>query len=147
MIVPDANLLIYAYDQEAPQHKAARNWWETLLSEDEPVGVPWLVALAFLRIATHPTINRNPMAPAGVMAILKSWEDRACFRYLHPGPRHREILESLVRKAGVSGNRLNDAHIVALAIEHDACIHSSDQDFARFPEVRWLNPLIGKRGD
>lgn len=141
MIVPDVNLLIYAYDSSSPWHRPARAWWSVLLSGDEPVGLPWLVAIAFLRITTHPTLNENPMAPAEVMEIFRDWEECPNFSYLHPGPRHREVLETLFRPGNVSGNRINDAHIAALAIEHHATVHSNDADFARFKGLRWKNPL------
>ena len=61
MILVDANLLIYAVNRDAPQHKAARMWFEQVLSGDESVGLPWLCLLAFLRVTTRPGILVNPL--------------------------------------------------------------------------------------
>jgi len=61
VIVPDANLAIYAYDRTATQHAAAKAWWEQTLSGSTPVGIPWVVVLAFIRLMTHPTLSENPM--------------------------------------------------------------------------------------
>ena len=60
MIVPDLNLPLYAYDPSSAQHKAARVWWEQLLSGTATVGLPWIVALGFIRISTNPRVYRNP---------------------------------------------------------------------------------------
>lgn len=143
MIIPDANLLIYAHDVGSPWHKPASAWWENALNGDEPVGLSWAVVLAFLRITTHPSINENPLSPEQAMAAVASWETTGIMTYLTPGPEHRRHLENLVRTTFASANLINDAHLAALAISHGACLHTHDNDFARFPGLKWKNPLRG----
>jgi len=73
MIIPDANVLIYAYDESSPEHPRAKDWWESCLNGEEPVGLPWVVILAFTRLMTHPTLNENPMTVTQVRTAVDSW--------------------------------------------------------------------------
>jgi uncharacterized protein len=141
MILPDVNLLVYAYNLDAPRHAAAASWWEDLLSGDQPVQLAWATMLGFIRLMTHRSILLEPLSPVAALAHLRSWLGRPNVEILEPGPRHLEILGRLLGAAGVGGNLTTDAHLAALAIEHQCELHSNDSDFARFPGLRWRNPL------
>ena len=141
MIVPDLNLLIYSYNRKAPQHEAARAWWEGLLNGAEPVAVPWVVVLGFVRLMTQRTMLANPMQPAIALAQVRAWFACPNVEELEPGPQHLDLLDRLLAAAGTAGNLTTDAHLAALAIEHQCELHSNDTDFARFPGLRWRNPL------
>jgi toxin-antitoxin system PIN domain toxin len=141
MIVPDVNLLVYAHDSTSPQHQKAKKWWENLLSGSEPVGLPVLVGLAFVRLATHPTPNENPMTVAEARGRVGSWLETPVTQWLTVSPRTIEIAMDLLELAGRGGNLASDAFIGALSIEHGATVHSNDRDFARFPGVKWIDPL------
>ena len=145
MIIPDINLLAYAYNTDAPHHDAARAWWEECLSETRPVGIPWVVSLGFVRIMTSRVVLVDPMQPADALAHVRSWLTRPQAHPLVPGPRHLEILTEIMRAAGASGRLTTDAHIAALAIETQSELHSNDADFSRFPGLRWVNPLDAKK--
>ena len=142
MIVPDVNLLLYAHDSQSRRHDAAREWWETLMNGAGSVGLPWVAILGFIRIATHPRILDNPLDPAGACRRVRSWLVRPQAVLIHPGDRHADILFGLLEAAGVAGNLTTDAHLAALAVEHRAELHSTDADMARFPGLRWINPLV-----
>lgn len=141
MIVPDVNLLVYAHDSTSPQHQKAKKWWENLLSGSEPVGLPVLVGLAFVRLATHPTLNENPMTVAEARGRVGSWLETPVTQWLTGSPRTIEIAMDLLELVGRGGNLASDAFIGALSIEHGATVHSNDRDFARFPGVKWIDPL------
>lgn len=141
MILPDANLLIYAYDAGSPWHAKSAAWWTSTLNGNQRVGMAWVVALAFLRISTHTGINENPMSVAEFGAILESWEQTGLVEYLMPGRQHRSLMLRLLSECGTSGNLTNDAHLAALAVENGAVIYSHDTDFHKFPEIHWVNPL------
>lgn len=141
MIVVDTNLLVFAYDTKAPRHAAARDWWESLLSGDEPVGVPWVVVLAFTRLLTHPTICDRPVTTAEVRAIVETWLAQPQVRLLGPSDDTMQLFYSLLESAGGGGNLSTDALIAAHAVEHAATVHSNDRDFGRFTGLRWHNPL------
>lgn len=146
MILPDVNLLVHAYDADSPRHPPARHWWEARLSEPGPIGLPWVVTLGFIRIATHPAVFRTPRTVSGACGIVRSWLERPQVMILHPGERHAGLLLSLLESLGTAGNLTTDAHLAALAIEHQAELNSTDADFARFPGLRWRNPLSERQG-
>lgn len=141
MIVPDINLLVYAYNSDAPEHRSAREWWERCLSGNRSVGLPWAAALGFTRIMTSRAVLLRPIAPGIALGHVRDWLDRPNARVLEPGPRHLGLLEDLLDRSGASGRLLTDAHLAALAIENQAELHSNDTDFGRFPGLRWVNPL------
>lgn len=139
--MPDVNLLIHAYNLESPLHAAARGWWEGLLNGSRPVGLAWVAALGYIRISTHRQILAQPMPVAAACERVRSWLARPYLGILHPGERHAEILFGLLQELGTAGNLTTDAHLAALSIEHQAELHTTDADFARFPGLRWKNPL------
>ena len=141
MIVPDINLLVYAYNSDAPDHGPARSWWEECMSETRPVGLPWAVMLGYLRLMTGRNVLVHPFPPEEALAHLRSWLERPHAEVLHPGPRHLDLLDNLSAEAGAAGRLTTDLHLAALAIEHQAELHSNDADFARFSGLRWVNPL------
>lgn len=145
MLIPDINLLIYAYNSDAPEHREARRWWEAALSAPVPVGLPWAVLIGYLRLMTSRGIRAEPLSAEEVIAHIRSWLDQPQTQIVHPGPRHLDLLESLAASARVTGDLVTDLHLAALAIEHQAELHSNDSDFKRFPGLRWVNPLQSER--
>ncbi len=141
MIVPDINLLIYAYNRDAPFHNRACRWWESCLSGNRTVGLPWIVMLGYIRLMTNRTVLAYPLSPADAIEHVRSWLTRPQAQILQTGPRHLDILAGLMAEASASGKLSTDAHLAALAIENQAQLHSNDADFRRFPGLRWINPL------
>jgi hypothetical protein len=141
VILPDINLLVYAYNSDAPDHPKARAWWEECLSELEPVALPWVVMLGYVRLMTSRGVLVEPFEPATALGHLRSWLERPQVQVLGPGPRHLDLLETLSAEAGTAGALTTDLHLAALAIEYRAELHSNDHDFARFSGLRWVNPL------
>ena len=141
MILPDLNLLVHAYNTDSPAHERAKAWWETLMNDIEPVGLAWAVMLGFVRIATHRTVLDHPMPVRTACNHVRSWLAQPQVIVLHPGERHAVIVLGLLEAVGAAGNLTTDAHLAALAIEHQAELHTSDADFARFQGLRWRNPV------
>ncbi|MCY4103158.1 MAG: type II toxin-antitoxin system VapC family toxin [bacterium] len=141
MIVPDLNLLVYAHSTGAPLHTPARRWWEELVNGTERVGVPWVVAAGFVRLLTHPGVLSDPAGPEQAVDLMAEWFRAPSVSPLNPGARHLAIFRSMLGAAGAGGDLVTDAHIAALAVEHQAEVHSNDSDFARFPGLRWRNPI------
>jgi toxin-antitoxin system PIN domain toxin len=137
----DANLLLYAYNESAPEQVAAAEWLTKLLESGETIALPWVSIWAFLRISTNARIFPNARSAKEAFAIVSEWLAQPGVVLLQPGPRHFEILERLALRYAVNGPLLADAVLAALAVENGAVLASSDQDFRRFPEVRWMNPL------
>jgi uncharacterized protein len=141
MILTDVNPLLNAYNRDFPDHAVARKWWEGVVNNQEAIGLAWVTILGFIRIMTNPRAMLTPMTVGDAVAAAKSWLDLPNVDIVEPGPRHAEILFRLLREVGVAGNLTTDAHLAALAIEHQARLASTDTDFARFPGLRWFNPL------
>ena len=141
MIVPDVNLLVHAYNRQSPVHAGARRWWEDRLNGTDPLGLAWVGILGFIRITTSRHILHHPFSPAEGCGHVRAWLERPCVGTVHPGDRHAEILFGLLDALGTAANLTTDAHLAALAIEHQAELHSTDADFARFSGLRWTNPL------
>jgi toxin-antitoxin system PIN domain toxin len=138
----DANLLLFAVDQSSPFHAAAAAWLTEVLNGARRVAVPWPVLGAFVRISTHPRAAAHPLSPEQAWRHVESW--LACDQVWIPNPteRHAEILGTLIVSYQLRGNLVGDAQLAALAIEHGLTVCSADTDFARFKEIRWVNPLV-----
>ena len=143
MIVPDLNLLLYAYDSDSPFHAQAVAWWQDCLSGSEPVGLPPVVVFGFLRVATNARVFMHPMTPAESSTHVRSWLAQPVARILAPPDDHLEQVLQSLEKLGTAGNLVTDAQIAALAIWHEATLHTNDTDFMRFTGLRWINPLTG----
>lgn len=140
MILPDINLVVYAYNEDAPHHLGAKAWWERCLSQPEPVAVAWVVMLGFVRLMSNRRVLARPMSASEAVDHCKSWLLRPNVRIALPGPTHMDILAGLL-DGPIGPNLVTDAHLAALAIEHQAELHSNDTDFARFSGLSWRNPV------
>jgi len=136
----DANILIYAVNSASAHHPLARKWLDTALAGSESVGLAWAVVLAFLRLSTHPAVFGRALTPAQATEVVRSWLTQPAAVIVEPGPQHLELLAGLLAEAGTAGNLVSDAHLAAIAIQHDAELVSFDRDFARFAGLRWAIP-------
>lgn len=137
----DANLLLFATDSSSPFHAEAARWMTDRLNGPRRVGLPWESLAAFLRISTHPRAAARPLTPTAAWDFVRSWLAAGPAWIPLPTERHADVLGSLVVKYQLRGHLVPDAHLAALAHEHGLTVCSADTDFARFTEVRWLNPL------
>lgn len=144
MKLVDLNILLYAINEEAPHHRPIQAWWEQALNGDEPLGLPWVVVLGFLRISTNHDIFPRPLDPDTAIGKVHAWLSLDSTRLLPERDEHWEILRSLLSEAGTAANLVTDAHLAALAMSYGATLVSCDNDFARFKRLRWENPLSRK---
>lgn len=141
MILVDANILLYAEDSLSEHHEAARTWWDEQLSGTDPVGLPWVVLTAFIRIGTNARLHQRPLTPAEAVARVDSWLAQPCVRLVNATENHWPIFQKLLREGKATANLVSDAHLAALAVECGATLCSTDSDFARFRSLKWRNPL------
>jgi toxin-antitoxin system PIN domain toxin len=142
MIVVDVNLLIYAVNQDSPDHHTAKSWLEAAVSGTETVGLPWIVLLAFLRLTTRTGLFQKPLPVDAAFDIVDAWLQQPSVTVPEPTARHLQTIRDLISPLGTGGNLTSDAHLAALAIEHGAELCSTDNDFGRFSRLRWRNPLV-----
>jgi toxin-antitoxin system PIN domain toxin len=143
MIVLDVNLLIYAYDTTCADHLRARVWLEEILSCDEPVGLPWQAISAFLRIETDQRIPGDRFTMDEAVRVVDQWMMLPQVQFLAPGAHHWSEFRRLLVDGQVRGPLTTDAALAALTIEYGGVLYTNDRDFARFPGLRWVNPLTG----
>lgn len=141
MILVDANLLLYAVIADYPQHAAAHAWLDARLNGHARVGLPWPSLLAFLRISTNPRLFSRPFAMTEAWRRVDRWLGLDNVWTPAATPRHAHVLGGLLTGPGASPKLVGDAHLAALALEHGLVLCSTDGDFARFPDLRWENPL------
>ena len=121
----DANILLYAVDEENPFHVPARLWLEKSLNGPRRVGLPWQSLTAFMRIVTNPRAGPDPLEPADAWAIVEDWLDVGNTWVPQPGHRYRKILSRLIRDMRPSANLIPDTALAALCIEHGLAIVSA----------------------
>lgn len=141
MIFVDVNLLLYATDELSEFHIAARKWLETQLSGSETVGLSWPVLNGFIRISTNARIHLRAMPMHQAIDRVQSWLDQPCVKILQPTENHWEIFQRMLVTGRVTANLVSDAHLAALAVEHNCVLYSTDTDFARFRGLKWKNPI------
>jgi uncharacterized protein len=141
MTVIDVNILLYAYDSDSPFHANARAWIEETLSGETPVGLPWPTLVAFLRITTNSRLKGRRFTMQEAVQIVQSWIEQPNVRLLGPGEGHWSILSQMLISGQAKGPLVTDAVLAALTIENGGILHTVDRDFARFPGLRWMNPL------
>jgi uncharacterized protein len=141
MILVDANILIYASSQRSPQHKRALAWLNEQLNGTGRVGIPWVCAVAFIRVTTNPRVVPNVISAVSAWEQVRGWFSCPSAWIPQPTEHHLDILGELLSLPGMVGNLVTDAHLAALAIEHGLTLCSNDGDFARFKQLKWMNPL------
>ena len=141
MIIVDVNLLVYAVNTLSTHHRDAKKWWEDVLSRGETIGLPWTTILGFIRLTTRSGIGMTAVPIGEAFDVVEDWLKVPTVSIVEPGARHLLILRTLLMQARTAGNLTSDAHLAALAIEHNAELCSSDRDFAKFRGLRWRDPL------
>lgn len=138
----DANVLLYSVDEESPFHAAARDWMVAALNGPKRVGIPWQSLWAFVRIATNPRALTRPLTPGEAWSYVEDWLQAPATWTPGPGRGHSEILGALLVDKDLRTGLVSDAVLAAICLEHGLSIVSADSDFARFPEIIWLNPTL-----
>jgi len=140
-VLVDANVLLYSVDEDSPFHAAARDWMVAALNGPQRVGIPWMSLWAFIRIVTNPRALAQPLTPGSACDYVQGWLDAPATWIPTPGRGHREILGSLLIQHDLRAGLVTDAVLAAICIEHGLTMISADSDFARFPQIPWVNPV------
>jgi len=141
VIVLDANMLLYAYDADSEKHSKARAWIEQVFSDGTPIGLPWQTVAAFLRVVTNTRLPGKRFTAAEAAEIVGQWLEQPNVRPLSPGDLHWTVFRQMLVDGQARGPLVTDAQLAALTIEFGGTLQTTDRDFARFPGLRWRNPL------
>ncbi len=142
MLLPDVNVLIYPHREDSSlDHPRYAEWLTRLATGPEPFALSVLVLVGFVRIVTNARIFGPPSTLDQAFAFLAELTERPNARVVGPGPDHLAVLERVCRGSAATGKLVADAQHAAVAIEHGCTLVSTDADFDRFPDLRWLHPL------
>jgi hypothetical protein len=141
MLLVDVNVLVYAFREDAPNHRAYAAWLTDLVNGAAAYAVADQVLAGFLRVTTHPRIFTPPTPLTTALAFADTFRRQLNAVPVAPGDRHWDIFVRLCRDGGARGNLVPDAWLAALAIESGSEFITTDRDYARFPGLRWRPPL------
>ena len=141
MILPDVNVLLYAFRRDAPRHADYRNWLEAIMNGEAPYGIAPQALASLVRISTHPRVYVHPSGLAEALAFCEAVLAPPHCTIVQPGPRHWDLFSGLCSSARATGNLVQDAWFAALAVESGCEWITTDRDYGRFPGLRWREPV------
>jgi len=141
MLLPDVNVLVYAFCPDSPRHVEYQRWLDETINGSAAYGISDLVLSGFVRIVTHPRVFEYPASADKALSFATVLRSQPHCVHVVPGERHWAIFADLCRRVQAKGNLVLDAFIAALAIENGCELITADRDFARFPGLRWRHPL------
>ena len=141
MILPDVNVLVYAYRRDMADHERYRDWITRIVNAGRPYGISEFVLSSFVRVVTNRRVFRNPSTPSEALSFTRQLLSPSSCAPVRPGPRHWDIFDRLCRQHDVTGNLVSDAYLAATAIEAGCELVTVDRDFARFAGLRWRHPF------
>lgn len=141
MILPDVNVLIYAFRTDSEEHARYKSWLESVVNGPSAYGIAPQVLASVVRITTHPRIYARPSSRADAFEFCRVLLEQPNATVTSPRERHWEIFEDLCDRAKATGNLAQDAWFAALAIESGCEWITTDRDYARFPGLKWRSPF------
>jgi toxin-antitoxin system PIN domain toxin len=141
VILPDVNVLLYAFRKDAPGHDAHREWLDGVVNGVQPYGISPQTLASVVRISTHRQIYAHPSSVAEALEFCRAVLEPDHGSAVQPGQRHWAIFDDLCRRSKATGNLVPDAWFAALAIESGCEWITNDRDYARFPGLRWREPF------
>jgi uncharacterized protein len=140
MILPDVNVLIYAFRTDAPQHLLCRQWLARVIASDAPFGLSRQALSAVVRVTTNARIFKTPSELAEAFGFCHDLMEQPHCQLIEPGEKHWSIFETLCRQTKTRGPRVTDAWFAALAIESGCEWITFDRDYNRFEGIKWSRP-------
>lgn len=140
MILPDVNLLIYAYDENSEFYAPAVKWLKQVM-ETEQVFFSWHTITGFIRIVTHTSASVSPFSIEDAVAIVGEWLARENVHLIALEKKNWPLFSNMLIEGQATGNLVMDAHLAAMAASCGATLASTDRDFSRFSGIQISNPL------
>lgn len=143
MDMPDVNVLVYAHRREDPDHEFYRAWLERLANGPEMFALSSMVAVAFVRIITHPSFRPCPTPLVQALAVIDSLLALPNCAELRAGEGHWSLVKSLCQSVSAAGKLVGDAQHAAVALEHGCTWVTRDTDFDRFRSIGLRVKILG----
>lgn len=142
MILPDVNVLVYAFRSDAADHERYATWLTAVLNSPNAYGISPQVLSSVVRVCTHRKIFARPSRLEQALEFCDVLMRQPNATIVAPGERHWLIFSELCASAQATGNLVQDAWFAALAIESGCEWITTDRDFARFPGLNWRPPTL-----
>ena len=138
----DANILLYASNSGDPAHEQAKAFLNARASDPDLMCLTWPALMAYLRIATHPSIFKNPLATQTAWKNIQSLTALPRCTIIQENDDFPAIYAKLINQAGIRGNLVPDSHIAGiLQVNGVKRIYTADSDFRKFEFLEVVNPL------
>jgi hypothetical protein len=141
VILPDVNVLLYAFRRDSARHAEYRQWLEEVVNGHSAYGIAPQTLASLIRISTHRAVYVHPSTLTEALGFCRAVLQPSHCASVQPGPRHWEIFTVLCRRARATGNLTQDAWFAALAMESGCEWITTNRDYARFPGLRWREPF------
>lgn len=142
MILPDVNVLVYAFRADTPHHSSCARWLQSIIDRRQGIALCDAVVFGFLRIVTHQKIMSPPTPIDKALDFVRWLSEYPEVHWLASSRATLQAFDEItMQDLGVRGNLVPDAHLAALCIAHGATIATHNRDFARFEGLRRLDPL------
>ncbi|HKQ42582.1 MAG TPA: TA system VapC family ribonuclease toxin [Pseudonocardia sp.] len=142
MIVPDVNVLVHAYHRDAAKHERYAEWLADVVAGQEELGLVEAALTGFLRVVTHPRIYADPAPSTEALvfvATLRGGRQARTLAATEATWQHFADIAAADRQ--VRGVLVPDAWLAAMARSHGGRLATADRGFARFPGLRWFDPV------
>jgi toxin-antitoxin system PIN domain toxin len=138
----DTNVLVFAYNQDTPQHKAAQEFLQAKIGEEETWVMPWPVVHSFLRLTTHPGIMPRPLSAREASAVIQAFVELPQLQLIGESPDFWEPYKKDLLQVSARGNLVPDVQIIALLKQNGVkTFFTADRDFRRFDGIKIVDPL------
>jgi len=141
VILPDVNVLLYAFRRDSARHAEYRGWLDEVVNGDAAYGIAPQTLASLIRISTHPSIYVTPSGLGEAIAFSRALLAPSHCTIVQPGARHWDLFVDLCERARAPGNLAQDAWFAALAVESGSEWITTDRDYARFPGLKWREPF------
>lgn len=139
----DANILLYASDEESEHHEKAKCFIEGRVEDPDLLCLTWGTLMAYQRIATHPSIFKHPLGASQAWSNVQSLLDLPRCRTIVEQEGFAQDYAEISGLVGVKGNLVPDTHLAVILRQHGVSkIYTVDTDFRKFDFLQVINPLI-----
>jgi toxin-antitoxin system PIN domain toxin len=142
VILPDVNVLVYAFRREAEEYEQYARWLADVLAGSDELALHDTVLAGFARIVTNPRVVADPAPMPEAMSFLGRVRAAKRARWLPSASQTWDKLAGLVHDdRGIRGDLVPDAHLAALALAHGCTLATADRGFARFSGLTYFDPV------
>jgi toxin-antitoxin system PIN domain toxin len=136
MMLWDVNILVYAFRADSPLHAVARRDLEMTMGKPGGFILNSGIVSSFLRLVTNQRIFRQPSGMDEAWDFIDAVGSHPQAAWLEADAMTMGIFKHMTLVGNCAGNKVPDAFLAALAMRHDAVLHTADRGFTAYPGLR-----------